>query len=74
MEYCWVWGDTPVILALRRWSQEDGGFKASLDYTVSLRPVLATIHIGNVSQQQQQRETKPNEQEQSLLLCYLVSQ
>lgn len=73
MESCWVWGDTPVVLALRRWSQGDGGVKASLDYTVSLRAVLATIHIDNVSQQQK-RETKPNEQEQSLLLCYLVSQ
>lgn len=57
VEDCWAWGDMPIILALRLWRQDDGGFKANLGYTVSLGPVLATIHIENISQKQQ-RETK----------------
>jgi hypothetical protein len=33
----WVWWYIPVILVLRRQSQEDEEFKASLDYIVKNR-------------------------------------
>jgi hypothetical protein len=42
----WVWWSIPIILALRRWRQEDYEFEASLKKTTESRMLVAHTYLG----------------------------